>query len=176
MRHQILAWLLAAVTLSVGCGPSDEIADRSPDTLDRDGPNDGLGDPEKENAEFNLIATWDEVSLTFDVYGSQGVEFYCGLAETGSSKDPWVEESCVGSLYCHPCGTTGVELALGGDRADLQEGKETGFPDKSYQSGVTYYAERTSDNACWVWGDNVNYYLIELLEDCERWTPKPVEE
>lgn len=161
---RMLLWTM----LVAGCGPSDDVIDRS-DSEPADGNlvNDGVADEQQMSAEWDLVADWNEVSVTIDIYGGGGDEFWCGLAETGSDDNPWVEESCVGSLYCHPCGKLGVELALGGDRDDLDEGRETGFPDMSYQTGVTYYVESKSTGECWVWGHNPNYYRVDLLEDCK---------
>lgn len=163
-------WTFVLIGLVVGCGPSDDVIDR-----DEDGsPNWNDTSPDdllQEQADFNLIATWSDVDLTFDIYGGQGAEFYCGIAETGVS-DGWVDESCIGSRYCHPCGTIGTTLTLGGDPDDLEEGVETAFANNSYEPGVTYYVENKSTQECWAWGHDPNYYIIDLLEtDCDSFSP-----
>jgi hypothetical protein len=160
-----MSWILMTGMLTA-CGPSDEVIDRDEDGIP-DWNTTSPDDQVQEQADFNLIATWTATTLTFDIYGSQGAEFYCGIAETGVS-DGWTEESCIGSTYCHPCGTTGVTLQLGGDPDDLEEGVETAFADNSYEPGVTYYAENRSTQECWAWGHDPYYYIIDLLEtECD---------
>jgi hypothetical protein len=165
MMMRMLLWTGLFLT---GCGPKDDVADRSDEEdTDDNFVNDGVGDQQQMNAEFDLVVDWNEVEVSIEIFGGLGSEFWCGLAETGTDEDPWVEESCVGSLYCHSCGKLGVELALGGDRADLDEGRETGFDSPSYEAGVTYYVENQTTNECWVFGHNPNYYRVDLLEDCD---------
>jgi len=165
----MMRMLLGSILLlPVGCGPSDEVIDRS-DEVDTDDNliNDGVAAEEQMNAEWDLEVEWDEVGVTIDIYGGRGDEFWCGLTETGADKNPWIEESCVGSLYCHDCGKLGVELAYGGDPGDLEEGEETFFSDQSYELGVTYYVENKTTRECWVWGNDPNYYRVTLLLDCD---------
>ena len=169
--NRMLLWMSV---LAVGCGPNGEVLDRSDsESSDTNLVSDGVSAEQQMNAAWNLVADWNEVRLSIEIFGGRGDEFWCGLAETGTDDEPWVEESCIGSLYCHPCGQLGVELALGGDRADLDEGRETGFPDMSYQTGVTYYIESRATGECWVWGHNPNYYRVELLEDCNVFVNVP---
>ena len=157
---------LILLGLLTGCGPSDDVIDRDEDGAP-DWENTSPDDQLQEQAAFNLVAEWTDSTLTFDIYGSQGAEFYCGIAETGVD-DGWKGESCIASQYCHPCGTVGVTLQLGGDPSDLEEGVETAFADSSYEQGVTYYAENRNTLECWAWGHDPYYYIVDLLEDhCE---------
>ena len=156
--------------LLAGCGPDGDVVDRDEDDNNLQLDDNGIDDTTQLYAEFNLIADWDPDTVTIEIYGGQGDEFYCGLAETGTDDDPWLEESCVGSRYCHPCGTTGVTLALGGDPDNLIEGQQTAFPDSSYEAGVTYYVENASTYECWTWGHDPYFYIVEMLEDCSVWS------
>lgn len=173
--------LWALLIISVGCGPSDETSDRGDDDDGDDNlVNDGVTDEEKMAGDFDLIVDWNEARVKIEIYGGQGDEFWCGMAETGTSVDngAWVEESCVDSLYCHDCGKLGVELALGGDPEDLNEGRETAFDDVSYEPGITYYVERKRTDAstpteCWYFGDNTNYYRVDLDTECETFVRVP---
>ncbi|MDG1481114.1 MAG: hypothetical protein P8R54_16095 [Myxococcota bacterium] len=158
-------WIPVVFGLLVACGPSDEVIDRDEDGIPS-WEDKNTDDALQEQAAFDLVATWTADTLTFDIYGSQGAEFYCGIAETGVD-DGWTEESCISSQYCHPCGTVGTTLSLGGDPDNLEEGAETAFTDNSFEPGVTYYAENRSTQACWAWGHDPYYYIVDMLEDCE---------
>jgi len=154
----------------LGCGSEPEIANR--DDVAGISPNQGQ-DTTQVLANFDLSASWSSEEVTIEIFGGQGEEFWCGIAETGCGSEDtcWVGESCVGSQYCHDCGRTGVVLSLGGDPNDLEEGAETAFEDSSYRHGVTYYVEKQSTNECWVFGHDPYYYIVDLLEtQCTIWT------
>ncbi|MEL6346207.1 MAG: hypothetical protein AAFV53_24060 [Myxococcota bacterium] len=167
LRHISLTTL--SLALLIGCGPSDDVVDRDPDDLD--GINSGLNEEEMRNADFDIETRWTASKFIIEIYGGQGDEFYCGLAETGIDEDDggWYEESCVESDYCHPCGTIGIELTKGAQKENLREGFETALIG---DTGTTYYVERdtgSTENECWVWGDSTAYYIGELGLRCGIW-------
>ena len=126
-------WTFVLSVLLVGCGPSDEVIDRDEDgspNWNDTSPDDNI----QQQAEFDLIATWTDVDLTFDIYGDLTGNYF----------------------YCHPTNDNGVSLAYGGAYDAINEGADTVFTDSSFDGTVTYYVEQ--GDACYVWGNDVSYY------------------
>jgi len=170
MQNHMFVALVALSTLVACDEEKDESIDREPVTGDVD---DGLADEEMMNAPFELDADWGQSALTFEIYGGLGDDFECGIAETGAAEaaDNYVDESCIMSPYCHPCGKTGVTLTYNGNPDDLAEGVETAFSSAGDEPTVTYYVYNRNTQVCYIWGHSVSYYRVTLDQDCEIYTP-----
>ena len=154
--------LAAALSLSfVACSGKGDTGDSGAASTDADSDADADTD-----ADPSFSVDWGGSAVTLAVSGG-GSTYWWGIAETSGSADPWTGEDCVygytlsdGSVlgpYCHDAGATGISLSYGGDPTALSEGT-TVFPDNSYASGTTHYAEDMATAACWVWGADPSYY------------------
>ncbi len=155
-------WMGFALAGFVAFGCTDKVDD-SGDVSEADADTDTDTDTDPD---FDV--TWGASSV--DVAGSDCTgctEF--GLAETGTSDDPWTGEDCLygyegvdATPYCHPFDGASLSLAYGGDYSALAEGSETVFPGTTNSDGeefsgrVTYYVGAGAD--CYIWGQDVSYY------------------
>ena len=150
-----LSVALVASLMAFGC------SDKSGDTGDSGDAGPGLS------------VSWgsDSVSLTID----GGTDwYYWGIAETGTSADPWTGEDCDAGYtttdgttydYCHlAAGNSTTTLAFGGAYDALTEGEETVFTAEnddgiSYGDLVTHFVyDANNPEDCWVTGDDPTYY------------------
>lgn len=144
----------------VACLNGDTAASGDVDTdADSDSDTDADADPVFDVA-------WGDLGLTFTVDGGSGT-YNLGIAETAPNSDPWTGEDCLhgyalGSgdvlLYCHEDLRDGDTLAYNGDPIDLDESRETVFPNDQFEARVTYYVDANATGECFVWGNDPSYY------------------
>jgi hypothetical protein len=119
---------------------------------------------------------WGEEGLDLIITGGSGYNFEFGIVQNDDGCEfvneaddddtvCWEGEACLANStnsICHPAGSSGTQLSytangLSGE-ADINAGDNTAFPDDSYEFLVTYYLKETTENRCWVWGLETEYF------------------
>lgn len=124
----------------------------------------GTSDGGTTEVDPDFTVHWASSAIQVSV-STGGTGWHFGLIEAtdGCSSDCWTGEDCVygyGSsyFYCHPLdGSASASLVYSGDYSDLDEGRETVFPDSSFSQYCAYYFEDDSGN-CWIGGDGSSWY------------------
>jgi len=119
-------------------------------------------------AEVDATVTWSADGATITITGGTAA-FEFGMAETGVGDVGWFGESCIpgaepwgyddyGYDLCHTLGRSGGTLTSVWALGDLEAGN-TLFNVTIAEAGtITYALLDTASDACWVWGDDVQYY------------------
>ena len=122
----------------------------------------------------SLSVSWGSSSVDLTI-GAGSDWYYFGIAETGTSADPWTGEDCTYGYttsdgtnynYCHlAAGGATNSYAYGGAFSALDAETETVFPGATSTDGVSYadvcsylvYAAN-DPTQCWVSGHDANYF------------------
>lgn len=146
-----------SLLLSLACATG-----KNPEDTDPAGPDTGDTDLGSPPIEVGVEHTGSEIVLTI-VNGRGAYTF--GMAETGSSADPWTGEDCLDGYtfndgttlrYCHPASADGVVLAAA-DSADAIVEGETTLMTNILPANTTYVLFDDAGE-CWTWGAETSYF------------------
>ena len=164
----------------LGCGTTDNTDPCYPGGFPKSGYVNSAECPDSTSSQGDTVnpiaqVVWGEESLELIITNGSGYNFEfgivqndedCEFADDANEGDTvcWEGEACLAesNAICHPAGSSGIRLdytanALSGE-ADINAGDNTAFPSDAYEFRVTYYLQETTENRCWVWGLQTDYF------------------